>query len=831
MPTLFDTKTREPITLQDHEIADAVATGKASFKINDVIPVISPDGTAGTLPATQIKDALADGFQIESPRQTAVREYVKSKDNLQGSAEVALKQFANQALFDVPQTALNLTDPLEAQKWEALKADHQLANAIGGVTGFGASLSYGGPLIDAAGQGAERLVAKSLADYGIKRGAETVAKDVTARIAENAARIGVESAAFATPKAATEAFNGDPELAAETLISNGAFGLGLGVLGGLAGKGVSTLTKSFNGSALEGDALKAAKSLSQEDNLVATLAQKNPEDIAYTKTNLKRMESTPSLDEAAEKSIPKMFKEDFDQFQNVELPAIEKKVGGILDQAKIKMNTKDIEGKIDNIINDIKVNEGATEQSEKAIKRMEDYKRRLIPVDEAGIPQYKDLTGKQVRKYLQGLRKDNSAFRKLNSPMGGDFTLPETVLMDLSEGISEDLKRAVGPEYRTTMEDYARKVKLSNALDKQLSVTNAFQNRIKKPIQDQALGGYSTISFNDKANNWFKNIEDFGKLTGKDYPTMIKDRLVYAKMFPEKALKGEAPTLTAKIADLAGKIDLSKPFQTVANVLVPKSEDLLHAYVSNGSILKATQKTLGAFATIPQRLQKFISKSTPVSVETSSVGAIGRMLGNDAPKDRKEQLKKMNEKLSEFTQNPAMSTEHLSQITKQLQPNLAQSVTAKNVAIAQYLQNTIPKPKVPPSPFNKYTWEPSAHELSQFERRVQAVNDPTSILDSLENGSLSKEEVETAQTIYPKLFEQMQSKIIEALTDHDKPVPYSSRIKLSLLMGQPFDNSLNAQVIQAYQANFNKMDQSQPSQGVEMPSMQTNIDSIATKSS
>lgn len=839
MARIFDPTTREEIQLPEAELNEAVASGKATFAANDLINVIAPDGSSGTIPATKIRDAITQGgFKIESPLQQAVREHVEKNDTLSGSVKVGLDQFANQALFGVPGIIGDkYKNPLEKLKDDAVKDDHQIANAIGGVTGFGASLFAGGPLFKGAtkvGTLAEKAVASGLAEVGIKRGAQNIAADLAARVAENATRLGVESAILSTPQAGAHLINGDPELAAETLISNGVLGLGLGTLGGVLSTGGSRITKAFSKSALEGDALKAANTLNKEtnkaDDLVSVLTKKTPEDITYTKANIKRMEATPSMDEAAEKSIPKMFKEDYDKFTEIDLPAIEKKVESALEKSKVKINTKEISDQIDNIVTQITEAEGLTEQGAKAIDRLQRYKERLIPVSAEGLPQYRDMTGKQVRKYLQGLRKDNSAFRKLNSPTGGDFTLPETVLMDLSEGLSGKLKDKVGPEFRELMKDYAGKVKLSINLDKQLGVNNAFQNRIKKPIQDKALGGYSTISFNDKTNNFYKNIEDFSKMVGKDYPTMINDRLVYAKMFPERALKGDAPTLTARIADLAGKVDLAKPLQTAMNLVAPSSETLLHSYVTNGGIINAATRSMAKINRIPEALNNFISKRIPVTLEGSSVSAIQRFLGTET-KSREDQIQELNEKLGEFNENPALATEHMSNTTRQVPENIAAAVTAKNVAIAQYLGSHIPKPRAIPNPFNQNKWKPSDSEISRFERRVQAVENPLSIVDQLETGTLSKETVETVQTLYPKLYEMVQQKVVESMQNHKGPIPYSARMRLSLLMGETFDNSLKPENIRMMQQRFQQKPVQAPksSGNMNLPSLETQTQRLSSK--
>lgn len=863
MPRLYNTKTRQSEVLPYDQIPDAILSGSHSYRANDLIPVISPEGDAGTIQATELVPALKNGFKLESPEQSSVREAVAENRNLSGSAKVALKSFGNQLMFGALDPLLNADkSPLERLKDEAIKNDHDIANAIGGATGFGASLFVGAPVFKGAelvGQGAERIIAKQLADYGLKRGSESVAKDLATRIATNAGRLSTEAVTLAAPKAATEAIVGDPDLAAETLISNGLFGLGLGAVGGVVSTGASRAKKLIDkfAASTEDIAKMAGPKATREDSVVAALSKRNPDDLAYSKINIKRMENAPSLDEAAQNSLPKQVTEDWEKFQGM-LDKKEKLVGSILDKAEIKVNTKEISDQIDNIIARVK-SEGidVTEQGQAAISRLEGYKQRLVPTElvakevpvtkivknadgkmvesttmelqRVPVPKYRDMTGKEIRKFVQGLRKDNKAW---NKPIGAGITESEQSVMNLSESMSERLKDLVGPKYRKEMSEYADMVRTATAFEKQTRVNNWFQNRFKKPIQDKVLGGQaSELKINPEQVSWIKTINDLGKYVGKDYETMVKDRLIFARVFPQKAMKGDAETLTSKITDLVNKVDVSKPLQTAGAVLNATglgTESLLKYYVSNGSIIKSAEKSINKIMTIPEKISGLIGKHVPVSLETTSVGAMGRFLGHDAPKDRKEQLKEINKKASEFNQNPAMAAEHMAQVADGLQPTIADAVTAKNMLIAQYIGETIPKPKSLPSPFNRYEWEPTDRELAQFERRIHAINDPMSVIDDMESGTVTREAIDAVKNVYPKLFELIQNKVVEAMEDNKDPVPYSARIKLSLLMDEPFDPSLEPKAIARYQKNYTtEPEQPMPGKPVNMPSLETDTQRIS----
>jgi hypothetical protein len=247
---LFNTTTRQPETLPFDQIPNAIISGTHSYAANATVNVVDENGKAYQLPATQLKDALGQGFKLESPKQSAVREYVDENKGLGGMAKVALGKFADEALLGIPQViAEHKMDPLATDKWEALKKEFGGATAAGSTAGFIGSLVYGGPLFEGAsvaGRAAEKVAAGQLERLGMKVGSESAAKSIAAKMATSAVKIGTEGAVVAAPRALTEASLGDYNAAAESLIAGGLMGgvLGLGA-GALSGP-TSRVMKAFN---------------------------------------------------------------------------------------------------------------------------------------------------------------------------------------------------------------------------------------------------------------------------------------------------------------------------------------------------------------------------------------------------------------------------------------------------------------------------------------------------------------------------------------------------------------------------------------------------------
>lgn len=221
------------------DVEDMIIQGQYAFPTGKMINVIGPDGDSYSAPSDQIKDALENGYRLESPNEIAKREFRKEYKGLKGDALVFFGQFADEFLGGLPEIALDKLASKDAfDKKETLKEDHELANTLGGVAGFASSTFYGGPLAKLFGVGekvgakASEAVAKSLAKRGINKESANLGAQVLAKTAEKSADLGVQGLVSAAPIALTETALGDPEAGAETLLMGGGLGLGLGIVAG-----------------------------------------------------------------------------------------------------------------------------------------------------------------------------------------------------------------------------------------------------------------------------------------------------------------------------------------------------------------------------------------------------------------------------------------------------------------------------------------------------------------------------------------------------------------------------------------------------------------------
>jgi len=177
-------------------------------------------------------------------------------------------------------------------------------------------------------------------------------------------------------------------------------------------------------------------------------------------------------------------------------------------------------------------------------------------------------------------------------------------------------------------------------------------------------------------------------------------------------------------------------------------------------------------------------------------------------KDKQKAFKDISNNITELSSNPDMLLEKITRKTIHLQdhiPNIANIATERAVSGLNFLNSKLPKPASNANGFSKFTkreFEPSELQLAKFERYLQAVENPMSVLDDLESGTLTREAAEAVQTVYPKLFSEIQNQTLEQLENNEEPISYAKRVQMSILLDINTDSSMLNQNIAKFQSSF-----------------------------
>lgn len=82
----------------------------------------------------------------------------------------------------------------------------------------------------------------------------------------------------------------------------------------------------------------------------------------------------------------------------------------------------------------------------------------------------------------------------------------------------------------------------------------------------------------------------------------------------------------------------------------------------------------------------------------------------------------------------------------------------------------------------------------------KTVDNPVSVLEHVNRGTLNKHHLEALTAVYPDLHQEMVQKIQEQLGNakaKGKSLPYQKRVAISKFIGQPLDSTMTSQSMQA----------------------------------
>jgi hypothetical protein len=131
-------------------------------------------------------------------------------------------------------------------------------------------------------------------------------------------------------------------------------------------------------------------------------------------------------------------------------------------------------------------------------------------------------------------------------------------------------------------------------------------------------------------------------------------------------------------------------------------------------------------------------------------------------------------------------------------PDVVTAIEAATLRKLAYLHKHAPKMPAPGLLAGK-PWTPGKMEIEKFARRVRAAEDPVSVLDELEAGTLTPEAADTLRTVYPALFSDVQMRLLSRAAELEVTVPYRRRLTISALFDVPLDDSLRPSNVAGYQ--------------------------------
>jgi len=197
---------------------------------------------------------------------------------------------------------------------------------------------------------------------------------------------------------------------------------------------------------------------------------------------------------------------------------------------------------------------------------------------------------------------------------------------------------------------------------------------------------------------------------------------------------------------------------------------------------------------------------------TSSLAAFE----GEQPKNKEQAFQNIQKNLQELKADPSKLLERTvkaGSVISQYAPQTATVVGERLVRAVDFLDQKIPKPNHEAPSLTAYSrpFTPSSMQLAQFERYLQVIENPLSVMEDLEQGTLTREHVQALQQVYPMFYNRLREFMSERLQDYSEPLSYSKRVQVSILLDLVGDDSLIGKNIAALQSNLQPGEQEQAS--------------------
>lgn len=264
----------------------------------------------------------------------------------------------------------------------------------------------------------------------------------------------------------------------------------------------------------------------------------------------------------------------------------------------------------------------------------------------------------------------------------------------------------------------------------------------------------------------------------------------------------------ANLTDLFKKAVNLHNIQNPMGILATEGADLVKKKVID-TFLKARPGVAEALGHMSELSQKIAGK-----MERYAGGIFGSAAASALDTERFEpggesfqpasdplKMDKLGTMVRQYANDPEALAEHLSQNLTPIAahaPETATALTAAVMSAVTFLANKVPKTdKMAPLDVMPH---PANPEIAKFNRYVATVENPMRVMQHIKQATLLPQDLETLQAVYPGLYETMKGNIMNKLVAHISkpratPIPYKTRLGLSMFLGETLDSTMSPQSI------------------------------------
>lgn len=719
-----------------------------------------------TQPAAEEESILAEEGISQDSFDKEIELEKKYGDSPVKAALAGAARGLSLGLSDVALTKAGLATPEELREIDERNKE---ASVVGEVTGTiapilatgGTSLlakgaTKGGAAVlgaEAARKTTEKIAAQALKNVLKEKGKQKVYKEILKKALPKAAGSAAEGVFYSTGKLLSEDALGRADLNAENItaavgqgaILGGAFGGLLGTAEALVpvvkGGKVVNFTKKKGPKVLDPD--KAAKELTGYTPIKAQKLDMNKPDVSANIAPLYR-------------KIHKQFKPKNAQEYLEATTEFQKKVGDDIGEVLIKIDSL---------------------------------------ADDAVLPT-KDALGKKVVQELEQIKGEfkgvlsTSAKRKIKQ-IDNEIKLFEDWAGDFSKVKGTELQKMKSKYYN--LSNYDKDVTKLTLADQ----INRAQSRAMRKEVEAIAERVSTVD---------DNVAQKLKSLNLDFATTAEN----LKHLPGKVSKdGNKDFLGLKdyaLLGTGGIIDGAAGAMTLGALRKLVESDQRRKLVVLAGVEKANAKVASK---INKGVTNFVNSTARVARPTSTKILTSFTLNPERkkkPQNKQEAFKALSDDIIKYTVQPEKLAVKLSNNLQRLTsvaPQTSQHLLETSARAIQFLKDKLPINSAKEGAldsFLKKKWQPSTLELAKFERYIEAIENPLSAIDDLEQGSLTREKVEAIKTVYPNLYTKIQEITLDTISKNSDKIDYKKRLELGVLLDIPSDTALLPENIRALQS-------------------------------
>lgn len=207
----------------------------------------------------------------------------------------------------------------------------------------------------------------------------------------------------------------------------------------------------------------------------------------------------------------------------------------------------------------------------------------------------------------------------------------------------------------------------------------------------------------------------------------------------------------------------------------------------------------GAFKTAVDGISKMLKGESALNKAASSVFKGGREVIPSKMFETKD-VEKLDKKLKDLQVNVSPMFDVGSKLAHYM-PDHGSALSETAMNAVNYLNSLRPKEDRAMPLDQKVSVSPMAK--AQYERALSIAESPLQVLQDVKEGSVTPSDIITLRTLYPGLYERMGDKLNTAMMDHlsdDEPIPYKTKMGMSLFLGQPLDSTMTPAGLMAIQS-------------------------------